>query len=111
MFSITSRYQGLPTATHQLPDGRRVTYVRRRFVPKPEELTLIGEHVVAAGERIDAIAFGELGDAELAWQIADANRALDPDELAVTGRRLRITLPAAAGPGAASLLLPGAVRG
>jgi hypothetical protein len=109
MFAITSRYQGLPTATHRLPDGRAVTYVRRRFVPRPEDLTLLREHVVVAGERLDAIAFGELGDAELAWQVADANRAFDPGELAVTGRKLRITLPAAAGP--AATLLPGAVHG
>ncbi|MEU1598345.1 LysM domain-containing protein [Streptomyces sp. NPDC005708] len=111
MFAITSRYQGLPTATYRLPDGRTVTYVRRRFLPQPQDLSLLREHVVVAGERLDRIAFTELGDAELAWQIADANRAMDPDELVVTGRRLRITLPAAAGPGTASLLLPGAVHG
>ncbi|MBV6696782.1 hypothetical protein KV557_06530 [Kitasatospora aureofaciens] len=111
MFALTSRYRSLPTATHRLPDGRTVTYVRRRFLPHPEELTLLREHVVTAGERLDRIAFAELGDAELAWQLADANRAVDPDELAVTGRRLRITLPATAGPGAASLLVPGALNG
>jgi hypothetical protein len=110
MFSITSRYWGLPTATYRLPDGRTVAYVRRRFVPRPEDLALLREHVVRAGERLDRIAFAELGDAELAWQVADANRAMDPDELVVVGRRLRITLPAAAGAGAASLL-PGAVHG
>ncbi|MEU8512863.1 LysM domain-containing protein [Kitasatospora sp. NPDC048722] len=111
MFALTSRYRTLPTATHRLPDGRTVTYVRRRFLPHPEDLTLLREHVVAAGERADRIAFAELGDAELAWQLADANRADDPNELAVTGRRLRVTLPAAPGPGAASLLVPGALNG
>ncbi|MFE2725542.1 LysM domain-containing protein [Kitasatospora sp. NPDC059327] len=111
MFAITSRYWGLPTANCRLPDGRTVTYVRRRFVPHPEDLADLGEHVVAPGERLDRIAFAELGDAELAWQLADANRALDPDELLVTGRRLRITLPAAAGPATGSPLLPGAARG
>ena len=111
MFGITSRYQGLPTATYRLPDGRTVTYVRRRFLPMPEDLTLLREHVVVAGERLDRITFAELGDAELAWQIADANRAMDPDALDVIGRRLRITLPAAAGAGVSALLLPGAVNG
>jgi hypothetical protein len=111
MFSITSRYAGLPTTTYRLPDGRAVTYVRRRFLPQPQDLSLLREHVVVAGERLDRIAFAELGDAELAWQIADANRAMDPDELVALGRRLRITLPAAAGAGAMAMLLPGLVNG
>lgn len=111
MFAITSRYRGLPTANLRLPDGRTVSYLRRRFVPHPEALAQLREHVVRPGERLDGIAFAELGDAELAWQIADANRAADPDELVVPGRRLRITLPAAAGPGTGSPLLPGAVHG
>jgi hypothetical protein len=74
-------------------------------------MTLLREHVVVAGERLDRIAFAELGDAELAWQIADANGAMDPDELDAVGRRLRITLPASAGPGATAVFLPGAVNG
>ena len=93
MFSITSRYQGLPTATLALPDGRKVVYVRRRFVPRPEDLTQTGEHVLKPGERLDSVAFKELGDAELFWRIADANRAVDPDDLITPGRRLRVTLP------------------
>ncbi|MFD0636000.1 LysM domain-containing protein [Catenulispora yoronensis] len=98
----------MPTATAQLPDGRSVTYVRRRFVPKPEDLTLLREHAVVPGERLDTIAFTELGAAELAWQLADANRAVDPGVLAVPGRRLRITLPASLGANAAALGAPGA---
>jgi hypothetical protein len=93
MFSITSRYSGIPTATLDLPDGRTVVYVRRRFLPQPDELAPIGEHVVAVGERLDHIAAKEFGDPEQAWRIADSNRAMDPAELAVPGRRLRITLP------------------
>ncbi|WP_158892915.1 LysM domain-containing protein [Amycolatopsis anabasis] len=100
MFSITSRYQGIPTAVHELPDGRKVTYVRRRLLPHPEELAQIGEHVVVAGERADRIAGQEFGDAEQAWRLADANNVLDPDELVTEpGRRLRITLPAGLPPG------------
>jgi hypothetical protein len=94
MFSVTSRYQGIPTATHVLPDGRTVVYVRRRFVPHPEDMAQIGEHVVAPGERLDQVAAAEFGDPEQAWRIADANRAMDPEELTTTpGRRLRVTLP------------------
>jgi hypothetical protein len=95
MFSITSRYQGIPTAVHTFGDGRAVTFVRRRFVPHPEDLAQIGVHEVRPGERPDLIAGQEFGDPEQWWRIADANRALDPDELvARPGRRLRITLPA-----------------
>ncbi|HEV2777786.1 MAG TPA: LysM domain-containing protein [Actinophytocola sp.] len=107
MFSVTSRYHGIPTATHTLPDGRRVTYVRRRLLPQPEQLAQLAEHVVAPGERLDHIAGRHFGDAEQAWRIADANRAMDPEELAVPGRRLRITLPAVITQAAGVLSVPG----
>lgn len=95
MFSITSRYQGIPTAVHQFPDGRRVVHIQRRFLPRPEDLAQIGEHVVRPLQRPDHIAAEVYGDAEQWWRIADANRAMDPDGLtARPGRRLRITLPA-----------------
>lgn len=110
MFSITSRYQGIPTVTHTLPDGRRVAYVRRRFLPHPEDLTQIGEHLVLPGERLDQIAGKEFGDAEQAWRIADANRVMDPDELTCKpGRRLRITLPAIVGLAGGAFSVPGGV--
>jgi hypothetical protein len=93
VFSMTSRYQGLPTATYVSPDGRKVAYVRRRFLPHPEDLTQIGEYRVLPVDRLDRVAGKEFGDAERAWQIADANGAMDTDELtAVPGRTLRITL-------------------
>jgi hypothetical protein len=94
MFSTTSRYYGLPTEVHELPDGREVRYVSRRLLPRPEDLAQIGEHVVAPRQRLDQIAGLVFGDAEQYWRIADANRAMDPDELtAEPGRRLRVTLP------------------
>ncbi|WAZ20014.1 hypothetical protein STRCI_001104 [Streptomyces cinnabarinus] len=95
MFEPTSRYHGIETATWTAPDGRTVTYVRRRFLPRPEELAPLGEHVVVEGERLDLIAGRHYGDPEQFWRIADAHRVLRPDELTWTpGRRLRITLPA-----------------
>ncbi|MDX3248700.1 LysM domain-containing protein [Streptomyces sp. ME18-1-4] len=97
MFEPSSRYHAVPTTTRTLADGRTVTHLRRRFLPQPEELMVVGEHVVAAGERLDLIAARRYGDPEQSWLIADANRAMCPDELTVTpGRRLRITLPAEA---------------
>ncbi|WP_424886817.1 LysM domain-containing protein [Streptomyces sp. XH2] len=94
MFDPTSRYHALPTATWTAPDGRVVTYVRRRFLPRPGELVTVREHVVRPGDRLDRIAARHLGDPAQAWLIADAHRVLRPEELtAVPGRRLRITLP------------------
>jgi hypothetical protein len=95
MFSQTSRYYGLSTAMTTLPDGRTVTRVSRRFVPRPEDLTQIGEHEVVEGERTDHVAYQSYGDAEQGWRIADGNRGMDPDSLMQPGTRLRITLPSA----------------
>jgi hypothetical protein len=93
-FPPNSRYRGIETATWTEPDGRELVFLRRRFVPAPETLAQVGEVVVSQGQRLDVIAFQQLGDAELAWRICDANRAMRPEELSATiGRRLRITLP------------------
>jgi hypothetical protein len=94
-FPINSRYTLTPTARLIRADGRETVYLRRRFVPQPEELALLREHIVAQGDRLDILAARLLGDPELFWRLCDANRALRPDELTETvGRRLRITLPA-----------------
>ncbi|MEU2832878.1 LysM domain-containing protein [Streptomyces lavendulae] len=112
MFSATSRYQNVPTASLTLPDGRTVTYVRRRFPPDPDTLTTVGTHVVVAGERLDLVAARELGDPEQGWRIADAHRVLDPELLTrVPGRRLRITLPAGMPQGAGVLDAGGGLGG
>jgi hypothetical protein len=95
MLSPTSRYQGIETAAVELPDGREVTYLRRRFIPSAERFSLLQEHTVAEGERLDHIAARYLGDPEQYHLLCDANNALHPLELTETpGRVLRITLPA-----------------
>ncbi len=94
MFSITSRYYGIPKATLEAADGRKIAYVRRRFVPPPERFELLLEHLVTQGERLDLITAQYLNDPEQFWRLCDANGAIRPDELTETaGRRLRITLP------------------
>jgi hypothetical protein len=94
LFPPTSRYYGVAAAQMSLPDGTTVVYLRRRFLPPPENFALLHEHVVAAGDRIDNIAAHYLGDPLQYWRICDANRAVRPAELTDTaGRRLRITLP------------------
>ena len=93
-FSALSRYAGIEQAPFTLDDGRVVAYVRRRFLPDPSRFALLQTHEVKEGERIDNLSAFYLGDPEQFWRIADANRAMRPQELTVTvGRRLRITLP------------------
>jgi hypothetical protein len=93
-FPITSRYYGIPTKTLTTAEGRTVAYLSRRFVPSPERFTLLVEHVVIEGDRLDNITAQYLGDPEQFWRICDANTAIQPEELTETiGRRLRITLP------------------
>ena len=92
-FPPTSRYYGLETATLEGADGQTIVYLRRRFLPPPERFALLRDHIVAEGERLDLIAATYMGDPLQWWRIADANRALNPDELIEIGRRLRITLP------------------
>ena len=69
-------------------------FLKRRFLPQPESYSLLQEHVVSEGDRLDNLTARYLGDPEQFWRICDANRAMRPDELTETiGRRLRITLP------------------
>ncbi len=93
-YSITSRYFRTEQTTFETPEGGAIKYLSRRFLPPPESLSLLHEHSVVDGDRLDIIAGSELGDPELAWRIADANLASHPDELtSEAGRKLRITLP------------------
>jgi hypothetical protein len=94
MFSINSRYYGIATAALETASGETINYVRRRFVPPPENFALLLEHVVSERERLDNITAQYLGDPEQFWRVCDANGAIRPEELVETvGRRIRITLP------------------
>ena len=42
MFDHLSRYYNIETTTLALPDGRMVSYVRRRFLPPPAQTTSWG---------------------------------------------------------------------
>jgi hypothetical protein len=93
-FPPTSRYYGIQTATIETADGKTQAYLRRRFLPPPENFTTIQEHVVVRGDRIDNITARYLGDPLQFWRVCDANRAMRPEELTEElGRRIRITLP------------------
>ena len=89
-----SRYHGLDTAQWTRPDGEQVTYVRRRFIPPPENFNLLSEYRVAESDRIDNLAAKHLSDPQQYWRLCDGNGAIRPDELTeIIGRYLRITLP------------------
>jgi hypothetical protein len=94
LFPPTSRYHGIETVKLETVDGKTIVYLRRRFCPLPERFTLLQEHVVVQGDRLDNITARYLEDPEQFWRICDANAAMRPNELAETiGRRIRITLP------------------
>lgn len=94
MFPVTSRYHGVETARHVAPDGREIVFLRRRFVPAPGDGTLIAEHAVVQGDRLDNVTARYLGDPEQFWRVCDGNRAMQPQELTdEVGRLLRIAFP------------------
>lgn len=93
-FPPNSRYHGAGTAKLATVDGGTIVFLKRRFVPAPEEFVLIQEHSIVQGDRLDNLAAKYLGDPEQFWRLCDANGAIRPDELTETiGTTVRITLP------------------
>lgn len=93
VYPITSRYYEVETTELTTPSGDKIAYLKRRFVPAPEQFELLQHHTVTEGDRLDNIAARYLNDPEQFWRIADANRAMHPEQLITIGRKLRITLP------------------
>jgi hypothetical protein len=81
MFSPRSRYHGLETTVLQRPGREPVVYVRRRLLPTEPPATVLAEHVVVQGDRIDNVTARYLGDPEQYWRICDANDADRPADL------------------------------
>lgn len=93
-FAPTSRYYGIETAIFIDSGGVERVYLKRRLVPPPERFALLLEHRVRPGERLDNVTAEHLDDPEQFWRVADANRAMRPEDLTKDpGRMLRITLP------------------
>jgi hypothetical protein len=76
-------------------DGRVTAYLARRLLPDPAAMTLLAEVAFQSADRLDVFAARMLGEPRAWWRIADANRAMDPAELEVPGRRLAVPLPEA----------------
>jgi len=95
LFAPNSRYIGIPTATYVAADGTNIAYVRRHFLPQPDQLVQMQQYSVLQGDRLDVIATKFLGDPTLFWRICDANGAMRPEDLTATvGMVLRVCLPA-----------------
>lgn len=95
MFGSNSRYYNLDNATLMATgaDGkpRPLVYKRRRFIPTADNTTLLVEHSVAEGDRLDNLADTYIQDPTQYWLICDANGALRPsDVLQPIGRLLQI---------------------
>lgn len=94
MFPTTSRYYGIETAKFTTAGGKELVYLPRRFLPSAETITVLAEHTVTQGDRLDNITARYLDDPEQFWRLCDANWAMHPEELtAEIGRRLRILMP------------------
>ncbi len=96
MFPVTSRYYNIGTASVDLPDGRTVVYLRRRFKPYNQATIVLAEHIVVQGNRLDRITARYLGDPEQFWRVCDVNNAMQPEQLtddSAIGRSLMIPLP------------------
>jgi hypothetical protein len=94
MFDFQSRYAAIETAQAKAADGRVVTYVRRRFLPRPTDLSRFAQVTVVEGDRLDLVAGRVLGDPEQFWRICDGNDTLRPQDLTATpGRVLDVVLP------------------
>lgn len=80
------RYNEVEVATLTVPsgtgEGQPVRYLRRRFVPAPvPDAIPLAYHRVRRQDRLDLVSQTYLGDPTAFWIVADANPALDPDDL------------------------------
>lgn len=84
MFTADSRYAAQPILDHAIPAGEPVRYVAPRLLPQPDSFAVGLRHRVADSDRVDLLAWKHLGAPTLSWRIADANRAMNPFDLAGT---------------------------
>lgn len=94
LFPPNSRYRDIETTVMITEDGTEIVHLNRRFLPQPERYGVRTQHKFCqAIDRLDRMAYAFLGDAELYWQICDANRVLQPGEIETENRLVRIPLP------------------
>ena len=94
MFDPNSRYEKLPTASFDDAQGREIAYVRRRFLPRPDDLATLVELSVTEGDRLDLMTARTIGDPEQFWRACDASNAMNPPDLtARLGAKVRFPIP------------------
>jgi hypothetical protein len=93
VFARGSRYERVAEDVYVDARGHEVPFKLLRLLPPA--LPAVQSHLVVAGDRLDLLAHGYLGNPELFWRICDANAALRPEELTdELGRLLAIPLGA-----------------
>jgi hypothetical protein len=87
MFLDNSRYAKTETVEVTDAHGRKVQALKRRkLVPTAGE-----DHQVLDRDQLDMLAQAKYGDPTRFWHIADANTALEANELVVTaGKSLKL---------------------
>ena len=93
---MSGRYAGSARLVYVSRSGERVQYLAPRILPEGATVAGPGATELLASEvhRLDLAAYRVLGNAELAWRIADANDAMNPFELCRRGGQpLRVPRP------------------
>ena len=94
MFEPNSRYIRIQTATLTDSGGREISYIRRRFLPRSEDLRTLAEVTVTESDRLDLLTARVIGDPEQFWRACDAGNTMHPtDQTAQPGRKIRIPVP------------------
>ncbi|HEX8261870.1 MAG TPA: hypothetical protein VF547_03240 [Allosphingosinicella sp.] len=81
MIAADSRYASAPQLVYVTSSGQPVTYLAPRILPQPDGFQPVLRHRVTDSDRIDLLAWRNLGAPTAWWQIADANRAMEPSAL------------------------------
>ena len=90
MIDPRSRYTGLPDKLDRAEDGTEYVYRARRLPPLGSSLDVRVHMTPEPDERLDVFTARALSDPRLFWRIADANDALDPDQMMREGAPLAI---------------------
>jgi hypothetical protein len=78
MFDLDSRYYQLTPLTVSGPNGTPVQIAPIRFIPATQPIM---SRRIQKGDRTDLLAYEFYKEAQLFWQIADANQVMRPEEL------------------------------
>jgi hypothetical protein len=81
MIAADSRYASAAQLSYTSPDGEQLVYLTPRLLPSPDSFTPVATHRVTDSDRLDLLAWKNLGNPTLSWRIADANRTMHPGAL------------------------------